>query len=159
MRFRLAVLLLLLAAKGTAQDNKDLVGIDQLQQMIKNEKEKIQVLNFWATWCAPCVKEMPLIEKLQAESPEIIVRLVSMDMDLDPNPDKVRNFVKRKKIASQVLILNERNPNQWIEKIDKSWSGALPATLVVNNKTGKRRFLEGELHDGDLERLIKEVNQ
>jgi thiol-disulfide isomerase/thioredoxin len=137
--------------------SSELVTLEKLQTIIQAEKEQIQVVNFWATWCAPCIKELPLLEKLKAEHNEIKVRLVSMDMDLDPNPDKVRKFVIRKKIQSEVLILDERNPNQWIDKVDKSWSGALPATLVVNNRNGKRKFVEKELHEGDLEKLVAEV--
>lgn len=137
--------------------SKDLIRIDQLQSEIKSEKDRIQVVNFWATWCAPCLKELPLFEKLNAERSDIRVRLVSLDLDLDPNPDKVRNFVVRKKIKSEVIILDEKNPNEWIDKIDKSWTGALPATLVINNKTGKRKFVEKELHPGELEKLIAEV--
>lgn len=147
---------LLVGLTGFGQGG-ELVKLDKLQQLIQSEKEQVQVINFWATWCAPCLKELPLLEKLGSDRKDIRVRLVSMDMDLDPNPDKVRSFVVRKKIRSQVLILDERNPNAWIDKLDKNWSGALPATLVVNNKNGKRRFVEKELHEGDLEKLIAEV--
>jgi hypothetical protein len=56
-----------------------------------------------------------------------------------------------------VLILDEQNPNSWIELIDKSWTGALPATIIVNSKTGQRKFVERELHEGELEKLIAEV--
>ncbi len=135
----------------------ELTKLDKLQQLIQNEKEMVQVINFWATWCVPCLKELPLFEKINLNRKDVHVRLVSMDMDLDPDPEKVRKFVVRKKIRSEVLILNEKNPNQWIDKLDKNWSGALPATLIVNNKTGKRKFIEGELHEGDLEKLIAEV--
>ncbi|PZR41586.1 MAG: TlpA family protein disulfide reductase, partial [Azospira oryzae] len=75
----------------------------------------------------------------------------------DPNPQKVYKFVDRKHIQSQVVILNEKNPNEWIDQIEKEWSGALPATLIINSKNGKRRFVEKELHEGDLERLVTEV--
>lgn len=150
-------LLVLLSSLALQAQTEDLVTLDRFQQMIQDEKEQIQVVNFWATWCAPCIKELPLLEKLTKDNKEVRVRLVSMDMDLDPNPDKVRKFAIRKNIQSQVLILNERNPNQWIDKIDKAWSGALPATLVINNKNGKRKFVEKELHEGDLEKMIAEV--
>ena len=148
--------LLLTSALSWGQGG-ELVKLDKLQQIIQDEKEQIQVINFWATWCAPCMKELPLFEKLTANRKDVRVLLVSMDMDMDPDVEKVRKFVIRKQIHSQVLILNERNPNQWIEKLDKNWSGALPATLVVNNKTGKRKFVEKELHEGDLEKLIAAV--
>jgi hypothetical protein len=80
-----------------------------------------------------------------------------MDIDLDPNVDKVHKFVARKNIKSEVIVLNEKNPNSWIDKIDKEWTGALPATMIVNTKNGKRKFVEKELHEGDLEKLIEEV--
>lgn len=115
---------------------------------------KIKVVNFWATWCAPCVKEIPLFEKLGKENKEVEILLVSMDYDLDPNPDKVKRFVDRKKIESRVLILAEANPTDWIDQIDKDWSGALPATLILNPQSGKRKLVEGEMKDGELEKII-----
>jgi hypothetical protein len=80
-----------------------------------------------------------------------------MDLDLDPNPEKVYKFIARKNIQSEVLLLDEQDPDSWISKVEKNWSGALPATIVINQKTGKRKFIEKELHDGDLERLIQEL--
>lgn len=152
----IVLIILALSLEAYCQAN-DLIRIDQLQTEIQSERDHIQVVNFWATWCAPCLKELPLFEKLNAERSDVRVRLVSLDLDLDPNPEKVRNFVIRKKIKSEVIILDEKNPNEWIDKIDKSWTGALPATLVINNKTGKRKFVEKELHSGELEKLIAEV--
>jgi len=156
MRTGIIAAFVLLFASGFAQ-TANLVKLAELQKIISEERSQVQVVNFWATWCAPCLKELPLFEKLGADHKDVRVRLVSMDMDLDPNPQKVHSFVTRKKIKSEVLILDERNPNDWIEKIDKSWTGALPATLIINNKSGKRKFIEKELHDGDLEKLIAEV--
>ncbi|HNV31262.1 MAG TPA: TlpA family protein disulfide reductase, partial [Cyclobacteriaceae bacterium] len=101
---------------------------------------------------------IPLFEKLNQENKTVEVTLVSMDFDLDPNPDKVNRFVARKNIQSKVVILAESDPNSWIDKIDKNWSGALPTTLIVNTKSGKRKLVQKELHEGDLEKLIAEVN-
>lgn len=100
---------------------------------------------------------MPLFEKLGQERTDVQVTFVSMDLDLDPDPSKVYKFVSRKKLQSKVVMLDEKNPNSYIELIDKSWSGALPATIIVNSKTGQRKFVEKELHEGDLEKLIAEV--
>jgi thiol-disulfide isomerase/thioredoxin len=133
------------------------IKLKDLQEVINSPAEHIQVINFWATWCAPCVKEIPLFEKLNAENKNVDVTLVSMDYDLDPNPDKVHRFMVRKKIQSKVVILAESDPNAWIDKIDKNWAGALPATLVINTKTGKRKLIQKELQEGELEKLIDEV--
>lgn len=154
----LIVILLLFPMVETAAQKAEVIKLDMLQKIMEAKSDQIQVINFWATWCAPCVKELPLFEKLHAEGPpNVKVTLVSMDLDLDPNPEKVYKFISRKKIQSEVLLLDEQNANSWINKIEKNWSGALPATIVINHKTGQRKFLEKELHEGDLERIIKEV--
>jgi thiol-disulfide isomerase/thioredoxin len=133
------------------------VKLADLQKIIHSSSERILVINFWATWCAPCIKEIPLFEKLHLESKEVEVLLVSMDYDLDPNIQKVEKFQFRKKIQSRILFLMETDPNAWIEKIDKRWSGALPATLVINSKNGKREFVQRELEEGDLEKIVTKV--
>lgn len=137
---------------------QNFIKLPELQKLI-SQSGPIKVINFWATWCAPCVKEMPLFEKLNGDDKTVKVILVSMDYDLDPDPTKVKKFIERKKILSEVVILAEENPNDWIEKIDKSWTGALPSTLVVNPNSGKRKFVQGELKEGDLEKLIQEVSK
>jgi thiol-disulfide isomerase/thioredoxin len=156
---RIIPLSFLLLACLMAQGQVKLVRLAELQNIINSPSNEVKVINFWATWCAPCIKELPLFEKLTQSRTDVKVTLVSMDIDLDPNPDKVNKFVARKKLKSDVVILNETNPNDWIDKIEKEWSGAIPATLVINTKTGKRKFVEKELHDGDLEKLIEEVNK
>jgi thiol-disulfide isomerase/thioredoxin len=134
------------------------VKLEQLQVLINKKSDNIQVVNFWATWCGPCIKELPLFEKLTAENnPNVKVTLVSMDLDLNPDPEKVYKFVTRKNLKSEVLLLDEQNPNAWINKIEKEWSGSLPATIVINQKTGERKFVGKELHEGDLEKIIEEL--
>lgn len=126
-------------------------------QKIMTDQESIQVINFWATWCAPCIKELPQFEKLNQENKNVKVTLVSLDYDLDPDPAKVNRFIARKKLQSSVVILEEKDPNSWIDKIEKEWNGSIPATLIINAKTGKRKFIEKELQEGDLEKLVAEI--
>jgi thiol-disulfide isomerase/thioredoxin len=144
---------IILCCNAYAQQAK-IVALNDLINIIESPSEKIKVINFWATWCAPCVKELPLFEKLNGERADVKVTLVSMDLDLDPNPEKVYKFISRKNIKSEVILLKEPDPNSWINKIEKEWSGALPATIIINTQTGQRKFIEKELHDGDLEKLI-----
>ena len=154
------LLIVLLAATPTVAvvgQTASRIGIDDLVKDMTSTNTKVKVYNFWATWCGPCIKEMPLFEKLSAGRPDVAVTLVSLDLDLDPDPAKVYKFIERKKIKSRVLMLDERDPNAYIEKIDKRWSGALPATVIINTATGKRLFVQQELKDGDLEKLIADV--
>lgn len=155
--FWLTLLLVWIAAPALFGQTAKMVRLPELQASLQREQDRIQVINFWATWCGPCIKELPLFEKLNADRKDVRVRLVSLDMDLDPNPEKVRSFVARKKLQSEVLILDERNPNEWIDQVEKSWTGAIPATLIINNKNGKRKFVERALLEGELEKLIAEI--
>jgi len=154
MKYR-AVLpfLLLISFAAPAQE---LIKLTDLQNII-NDAGPVKVINFWATWCAPCVKELPHFEKLNQENKSVKVVLVSMDYDLDPNPAKVKRFVERKKLLCKVVILAEENPNAWIEKIDKNWTGALPSTLIINPSNGKRKLVQHELKEGELENLIESI--
>lgn len=156
MKFLFATIFSWYTLAATGQQ-APIITLSQLQGMIAQKADHIKVFNFWATWCAPCVKEMPLFEKLGQQRTDVKVTLVSMDLDLDPNPEKVYRFIARKKLQSEVVILNEKDPNSFISQIEKSWSGAIPATLIINSRTGKRKFIEKELHEGELEKLISEV--
>jgi thiol-disulfide isomerase/thioredoxin len=144
-------------ANSAVGQTAKILRFSELEALISATSDKIQVVNFWATWCAPCVKEMPIFEKANNEITDIKVTLVSLDLDLDPDPEKVYNFLERKKLTSIVVLLDEKDSNSWIERVDKSWSGAIPATLILNTKTGKRQFLEHELKQGELEKLIEKI--
>lgn len=157
MKSLLCLLLLFPGYQAPAQQ-AETIDLDQLQKIINADGDKILVINFWATWCAPCIRELPYFEKVATGGNDNIeVILVSMDLDLDPDPEKVHRFISRKNIQSNVVLLDEPNPDQWINRVDKSWSGALPATLVINQQTGKRKFVGKALHEGDLEKLIADV--
>ncbi|OXG08998.1 AhpC/TSA family protein [Flavobacterium araucananum] len=124
--------------------NVKLLNIDQLNERIKNGKDSTYVVNFWATWCAPCIKELPHFEKLNAEykSDKLVVLLISVDFK-SKLTSAVVPFVKRKNMKSQVFLLNESNPQEYIDRIDKTWSGSIPATIFI--KEDKRKFIESEL--------------
>ena len=153
----LFIAVLFIAVNTSWAQKAEIMKLDKLQSEIAKPSDQVLVYNFWATWCAPCVKELPLFEKLNQTDKNVKITLVSMDIDLDPNPEKVYKFIDRKKIQSRVIILDAVDPNSWINKIDKNWSGALPATLIINTKTGARRFVNNALKEGDLEKLIAEI--
>ncbi|WPR70933.1 TlpA family protein disulfide reductase [Flavobacterium sp. NG2] len=110
-----------------------------LEEAILNDKNTTYVVNFWATWCAPCVKELPYFEKLNLENKAVKVVLVSLDFK-DQYESRLIPFLKKKAIQSQVVLLTDKNYNHWLPKVDKDWSGSIPATLIV--KGNKRIFAE-----------------
>lgn len=144
--------LLLLGVSSYAQE-AEIIKFDKLRSRLEEKGEKVQVINFWATWCAPCVKELPLFEALTAKNdPTVKVTLISLDFADELK--KVNSFISRRKIRSEVWLLDEIDYNSWIDSVEESWGGAIPATLFINQKTGQRKFVERELKDGELEEVI-----
>lgn len=111
----------------------------KLESTVLNDKNTIYVVNFWATWCAPCVKELPHFERLNTENKKVKVVLVSLDFK-DQFEAKLLPFIKRKNIKSEVVLLTDKDYNTWLPKVDKDWSGSIPATLIIKN--GKGIFAE-----------------
>lgn len=123
---------------------------------LKKHNDTTYVVNFWATWCVPCVEELPHFEKLNTtyKDQKVKVLLVSLDM-----PQKVESnllpFVKKKNMQSEVLYLNDPDANAWITKVDTAWSGAIPATVIY--KGDKRKFFEQSFTYDELEKELKTV--
>lgn len=116
-------------------------NFDGLENYIKPQNDTIYIVNFWATWCKPCIEELPYFEKIYEEygSKNVKVILVSMDMSKKVL-SRLIPFLEKNKIKSEVILLNDVDADVWINKVDRSWSGALPATLIYNSK--KRLFFE-----------------
>ena len=141
--FKFFIFVLFAFSVSGYSQNVKLLNIDQLNERIKNGKDSTYVVNFWATWCAPCIKELPHFEKLNAEfkAEKLAVLLVSVDFK-SKLKSAVIPFVKRKNMKSEVFLLNESSPQEYIDRIDKNWSGSIPATLFI--KGDKRTFIESE---------------
>lgn len=134
----------------------EVIKFDGLQTLMNKKGDKITVINFWATWCGPCVKELPYFESVAAKRQDVDIYLVSLDFV--EKLDRVNSFIEKKNLTSPVLLLDEMDYNSWIDRVDKSWSGAIPATLLLNPTTGERKFVESELKEGELEQLIEEIS-
>lgn len=131
------------------------VNLQQLQAIAAGQKnDTLYVVNFWATWCKPCVGEMPYFEKADAGFKSRKVKVVFVSLNSAREIPAVEKFVADKKIKPEVVLLSAGNPNAWIDSIDKSWSGAIPATAMYRN--GKKVFFrEGEFSQNDLDSIIK----
>lgn len=114
---------------------------DGLERLFHKEDNKTYVINFWATWCKPCVAELPYFERIYAEQKGSGVEVILVNIDMPKMWEShLVPFVKRKKLKSKVIILDDPKQNTWIPKVDVNWSGGIPATLIYNNN--KREFYE-----------------
>ncbi|MGV3527363.1 MAG: TlpA disulfide reductase family protein [Flavisolibacter sp.] len=114
------------------------------------------VINFWATFCKPCIAEMPHFQKLAGKYKEKGLSLIFVSLDLpEAFPDRIRSFMKRLQVSSPVAFLNETNADEFCPVVDLSWSGAIPATLFIYPKTGYSKFLEQGLDEASLEKELQ----
>jgi len=132
--------------------NVRVIDVVTLEKILNESNSDTRVVNFWATWCKPCIEELPYFEALR-DNPlfnEVEVILISLDFvsDLD---SRVNRFVEKQNIQSTVMLLDDTDYNSWINKIEQSWSGAIPATMFIQGETGKRIFFEKQFEPGELE--------
>ena len=127
-------------------DKPRLIKADELMARIRNSSDTTYVINFWATWCSPCVKELPDFEKLNEnyKDKKVKVLLVSIDFASDYE-SKLLPFVEKKKLRSEVMLLDESKPNDFIDKINRRWSRSIPATMIVNGQEKYSDFFEREI--------------
>lgn len=154
-RLTIAIFLFVLSLSPAFAQDVKVIKYKELEQIRNAPHDTLYVVNFWATWCKPCIKEMPYFEALteQYKNQPVRVMLVSMDAaeDLD---SRVKPFVKKRSLKSDVLLLDEVDANTWIDKLEPKWSGAIPATMVFNNKRKQYEFVEKELSQEELQNLI-----
>lgn len=142
--------------ENTTENDIDLEVYDYngFKKFLNKKDDKVYVINFWATWCAPCVKELPYFEKLNAayKNKNVEVILVSLDF---PHlyEKKLKPFIRDRKLSSKVIALDDVDMNSWIPKVNEKWSGSIPATVIYRNDN--KGFYEQSFTFEELEKEVK----
>jgi thiol-disulfide isomerase/thioredoxin len=145
---------LLFAIGINAQQIKS-IKITELTQAIKESKKPL-IVNFWASFCVPCLEEIPYFEELAEKYKLQNVSLLLVSLDLKKSyPDTIEACIKKHKISAPVAWLNEDNADYFCPRIDSNWMGNMPSSLFVNNATGYYRFFDEQLCREKLEQQIK----
>lgn len=141
---------------GQTPTEVPVMDFDGLEARLPEDPNQLVIVNFWATWCKPCVKEMPYFNTLSrkyADDPQIRVILVSLDMETQMK-SRVIPFIVERDLHPEVWLLDDPDANRWIDKVDPSWSGAIPATLFY--KGNERKFYQQSFHSvEELEDIIQ----
>ncbi|OCX53510.1 redoxin [Mucilaginibacter sp. PPCGB 2223] len=158
MKYRNFILLFLLSTIGLAAPAQTRtvtpITYQQLEKRISN-KDTVYIVNFWATWCAPCVAELPNFEKLQQTYKGQPVKVLLLSMDFKSKLNEVKTFASKRKLISEVYLADKPSEQVFIDQVDKNWSGALPGTMIVNAQKGIRKFYEKEFTYDELNKLYQ----
>jgi thiol-disulfide isomerase/thioredoxin len=133
----------------------EILDFNGLEPYLTKSDDKTYVVNFWATWCAPCVKELPHFEALNMNYKESNVEVLLVSLDFPNQYEKnLKPFIKKHDLQSKILVLDDVDQNTWIPKIDENWGGAIPVTIIYNKN--KRKFYDKTFTYEELETELKQ---
>jgi thiol-disulfide isomerase/thioredoxin len=159
MRHLILLFSLFATLQMTAQEIQTM-DLSELQERIYKDNDTTYVINFWATWCGPCIREMPYFQEFSDKHRDgkVQVILVSLDFSNARN-SRLIPFVEQHGITAEVIhFLEASPPNDWIPEFSKKWSGSIPATLVLNGEQGVDDFYEQSFHSvKEIESIIKKI--
>jgi thiol-disulfide isomerase/thioredoxin len=154
-RFLVICFLLVAVSTSRGQVPVRIIHLPELEQLLQPASDSVTVLNFWATWCKPCVEELPVFFKLEQEFKNQKVRFIYLNLDFKREANtKLADFLLRKQINSTVYLLDEPDYNAWIDKVSPNWQGSIPATIIIGPHT--KSFHEGTLEEPSLRQLIQQ---
>lgn len=146
-------ILLTITFKGYSQEIQ-VVNYDQLDKIVKNAKDSVVVVNFWATWCKPCIEELPYFAEAGISSKNEPVKFLFVSMDFTSKKDKAEEVFSRNKLPGKVVLLNE-DPNIWINKLNPQWGGDIPYTFLQDKKGNRTHYPKTFATSEELINLIK----
>jgi len=147
--------ILFVSANSFAQSaDVKVIKVPEMVKLTKAKDDQVKVINYWATWCKPCIKELPYFVEAAKQFPN--VEFVFISLDFADQTKRVNSFAQKKELTvGDLYLIDDLDYNSWIDKISPEWSGAIPATLIVNGD--QKKFYEKEFHDGELNQLIEKT--
>ena len=126
---------------------------EDFEHLLKFKNDTTYILNFWATWCKPCVKELPGFEEINQLFKDKKFKMILVSLDFDTQLEsKVKPFIKEKNIRSEVVLLADTKQHYWIDKVNTNWSGSIPVTVIYNKDF--YFFKEGSMSFDELNEII-----
>jgi thiol-disulfide isomerase/thioredoxin len=164
MRTVFIILLLAMGAVGSAQTAAPdaapavrKIKITDLEQTIAHSDHPL-IVNFWATFCVPCNKEIPYFQSTVAHYKEQQVELILVSLDLpDYYPSRIATFARGHGYTATLVWLDETDADYFCPKVDPRWSGGIPSSLFINNKIHYRRFFDRQLTEPQVDLEIKKM--
>ncbi len=142
-----------------AQDIR-VVKFADLQKWKNDKSDTVYVINFWATWCKPCLVEMPAFESLgeRFAGAKVKVLMVSLDAPTDLE-NKVKPYVRKYYLRNPVYLYHDPKVKKWQQKLHPNFSGSLPATLIHQGSHRYTKMITGPMSYMELYGMVNELLQ
>ena len=134
-----------------------IINISDLSQIVKENKGNPLLINVWATWCAPCREEFPDLVKLAINYNEKLKVIGISADDSDVIDSKVIPFLKKNNAEFENYLIKAVDPEDFINLLNKDWSGAIPATFIYDNNGAQKEMLIGKRSYEEFEQAINKV--
>ncbi len=146
----------------TIQQNGIVIPVfhfDEFEKILKLNNDTLYIINFWATWCQPCVAELPHFEQLNDSLKNKKAKIILVSIDSRKTAEaKLIPFLERKNLNNTVWLLNEPDFNSWLNKVSPDWSGSIPATIMI--KGNQNHFYEQSFEFDHLKKITyQNLNQ
>lgn len=135
----------------------EIVSFSKLQSIMEpKEDETVYLYNFWATWCAPCVKELPHFDKVVRDYGDEI-KMILISQNEEKEVAAVQKYLDENQYRAENYLLEKGNPNVWMPMLNKKWTGAIPMTIL---KYGNKEFFhEGKMSEEFLRNEIEKIKK
>lgn len=134
-------------------------NFDDFSHLLEQQNDTTYVVNFWATWCKPCVAELPYFQEISLAYQDKPVKVILVSLDFKRQIEKkLKPFLKKHQLHPEVVLLNDGNTTRWIDLVSPEWSGAIPATYFYKNDN--HLFIEGEFESKEeIEEYILKISK
>lgn len=120
--------------------------VSEFYEWYDSNENKPAFLNFWATWCKPCIAEMPLLMKAAEENPELPFFFFSLDnVDIE---DEVKSVIEKRNWKGQFHLVDVTDFNEFIDKVSVEWGGGIPFSIIIGNRNTM-------VHEGEFENIAQ----
>ena len=158
MKLIYSIALIISLGLTTNAQNISSLKITDVVKYYSQQTDSIYIINFWATWCKPCVEELPYLQSVSKKYADKKVKLLLVSLDLASfYPAKIASFAKKQNITADIAWLNETDADYFCNQVDKKWSGSIPATIIVNAATGYKQFYEQQFEEKEFEVELKKA--
>ena len=109
----------------------ELVDEKALRELRENKTDKVRMVNFWATWCGPCVTEFPDLVEIHRMYRHRNFELVTVAVNFPDEKPEVLEFLKQRQASGKNLLLGSEDKDKLLGTFGEAWRGAVPLTLVI----------------------------